>query len=115
MLLLSSVWGMIFFSFLNFVYLVSWLCWIFFALRGLSPVEESGGYSSLWGMGFSLLWLLWVQERDFRVCRLQQLQHLGSAVVATGLVAPHHVESSQTRDRTCVTCMARQIFIHCTN
>ena len=40
---------------------------------------------------------------------------MGSVVVAMGLVAPHHVESSQTRDRTCVTCIARQIFIHCTN
>ena len=71
MLPLSSVEGVFFFYFLNFIYLVSWSCWIFVALRGLSPVAASGGYSSLWGTGFSLLWLLWLQEKDFRVCRLQ--------------------------------------------
>ena len=30
------------------------------------------------------------------------------------LVAPQHVESSWTRDRTCVPCIGRQILIHCT-
>ena len=31
-----------------------------------------------------------------------------------GLVAPWHVESSQTRDWTCVPCIGRWILIHCT-
>ena len=30
-----------------------------------------------------------------------------------GLVAPWHVESSWTRDRTCVPCSGRHILIHC--
>ena len=30
------------------------------------------------------------------------------------LVAPQHVESSWTRDRTCVPCIGRRILIHCT-
>ena len=30
-----------------------------------------------------------------------------------GLVAPQHVESSQTRDPTCVLCIDRRILIHC--
>ena len=30
-----------------------------------------------------------------------------------GLVAPQHVESSRTRDGTCVPCIGRQILIHC--
>ena len=35
--------------------------------------------------------------------------------MATGLVAPQHVEFSQTRDGTCVPCIGRWILIHCTN
>ena len=31
----------------------------------------------------------------------------------TGLVAPQHVGSSQTRDRTCVPCIGRRILNHC--
>ena len=31
-----------------------------------------------------------------------------------GLVAPRHVGSSRTRDRTCVPCIARRILNHCT-
>ena len=31
----------------------------------------------------------------------------------TGLVAPRHVGSSQTRARTCVPCISRQILNHC--
>ena len=38
-----------------------------------------------------------------RVCGLQQLG-------CTGLAALQHVESSQTRDRTCVPCTARWIL-----
>ena len=31
----------------------------------------------------------------------------------TGLVAPRHVRSSWTRDRTCVPCIGRRILNHC--
>ena len=31
----------------------------------------------------------------------------------SGLVVPQHVESSWTRDHTCVPCIGRQILIHC--
>ena len=37
----------------------------------------------------------------------QQLWH-------TGLDVPHHVESSRTRDRTCVPCIGRWILYHWT-
>ena len=36
----------------------TWLCWAFFAARGLSLVVVSGGYSLLWYSDFSLWWLL---------------------------------------------------------
>ena len=54
-----------------------WLSWIFLAARGLSLVVESGGYSSLWYIGFSLRWLLLLQSMGSR--------RAGSVVVAHGL------------------------------
>ena len=36
-----------------FIYLYFWLRWVFVAARGLSLVAASGGYSSLWCVGFS--------------------------------------------------------------
>ena len=36
-----------FFSFKDFFFLIYfWLCWVFVSVRGLSPVEASGGHSS---------------------------------------------------------------------
>ena len=46
----------LFFCFYNFIYF--WLHWVFVAVRGLSLVAASRGYSSLRYVGFSLRWLL---------------------------------------------------------
>ena len=46
----------IFFNINLFIYF--WLCWVFVAVRGLSLVAASGGYSWLRCVGFSLRWLL---------------------------------------------------------
>ena len=43
-----------------------WLCWVFVAVRRLSLVAASGGYSSLWCAGFSLQWLLLLWSMGFR-------------------------------------------------
>ena len=43
-----------------------WLRWIFVAVHGLSLVPASGGYSSLWCVGFSLQWLLLLQSMGSR-------------------------------------------------
>lgn len=61
---------------------------------GPSLVVASGGCSSCGCMSFLLRWLL-------------LLWH-------TGLVAPHHVESSETGDRTHVPCSGRRILNHST-
>ena len=45
-----------FFKFILFIYF--WLRWLFVVARGLSLVAASGGYFSLWWVGFSLQWLL---------------------------------------------------------
>ena len=70
-------------------------------VRAFSSCSERG-YSSLWCAGFSLRWLL-------------LLQSMGSErkLWCTGLVALRHVGSSQTRARTHVPCIGRQILNHC--
>ena len=98
-----------------FIYLLTylWLRWVFVAVRGLSLVAASGGYSSLQFTGFSLQWLLLLQSTGsrcmgFSSCgsRAQQLWH-------TGLAALRHVGSSWARDRTRVPCIGRWILNHC--
>ena len=46
-------------------------------------------------------------------CGLRALEHRLSSLWRMGLVAPWHVESSWTRDRTHVPCIGRQILNHC--
>ena len=85
------------------------MLWVFVAARGLSLAAVSGGYSSLGHKSFSLLWLLLLRSTGFSSCITWALS-LG----CTGLVAPWHVDSSQTRDQTCVSYICRQTPIHCT-
>ena len=47
-----------------------WLCWLFVSACEFSLVEASGGYSLVAGTGFSLLWLLLLQNTCSRACRL---------------------------------------------
>ena len=87
------------FAFIYFFYnlfIYFWLHWVFVAACGLSLVAVSGGYSSLWCMGFSLqgLLLLWrtgsrhavsvVVVRGLSNCGSRALD-AGSVVVAHGL------------------------------
>ena len=55
-----------FFSFFNKLFIYFWLRWVFVAVRGLSLVAVSGGYSSLWCAGFSLRWLLLLRSTGSR-------------------------------------------------
>ena len=102
------------------------LHWIFVAVHGLSLAAVSRGYSSLYFMGL-LQWFLllqstgsrhavfsicgmWAQQfwlTGPRVCGLQQLWCMG-------LVGQWPMDSSQTRDRTHVPRIGRQILICCT-
>ena len=50
--------------FLLFIYF--WPHWVFIAVRGLSLVAASGGYSSLRCTGFSLRWLLLLRSTGSR-------------------------------------------------
>ena len=92
---------------------------------GFLLVVVSGACSSLLYAGFSLRWLLLLRNTGSRrmgcsSCDTwaQQLCLMGSRAQAhqlwhTGLVAPRHVGSSQTRARTRVPYIGRQILNHC--
>ena len=83
-----------------------WLHWVFVASHRPSLIAVSGGYALVVvgdkNRGFLLQWLLLLQSTSSRVHKLQKLRYMG-------LAAPQHVESSQTRDQTCVPCTSRWI------
>ena len=92
--------------------------------RAFSSCSERG-LLSVAVCSFSLWWLLllqstgsrhmgfsscgsWALERRLSSCSLRAQQ-----LCRTGLVAPLHVGSSRTRDRTRVPCIGRWILNHC--
>ena len=73
----------------------------------------SGGYSALWCAGFSLRWLLLLQSTGSRHAGFSSCGTRTQQLWPEGLFAPRHVGSSQTRARTRVPCIGRQILNHC--
>ena len=51
--------------------------------------------------------------RGLSCCGAQAPDAQAQLLWLTGPVAPRHVGSSQTRARTCVACIGRQILNHC--
>ena len=105
--------------FLNFYFfLIFWLLWVFTATSGLSLVEASRVYSlatcSTPASHSGSLSCGRAQAVGFSSCSSWALEHRLNCGRCMGSVAPRHVESSQTRDWTCVPCLGRQIPIHCT-
>ena len=88
---------------------------------GFSLVAANEGYFLQQCSGFSLRWLLLLQSTGSRYVGFSSCGTRASVVVARGLqqlwclglVALRHVGSSQTRARTCVPCIGRQILNHC--
>ena len=82
------------FCFLNFLFIsfYFWLCWVFIAVRGLSLVVVSGGYSLLLCTGFLLQWFLFSGSTGSRhtgpVVMARKLYSVGSVAVAQGLSYP---------------------------
>ena len=98
---------------LFYVCMYVWLCWVFVSVRGLSLVVASGGHSSLRCgghsssrcAGLSLSRPLVAEHR----LQTRRLSNCGSrAELLRGMW-----ESSQTRARTRVPCIGRQILNHC--
>ena len=86
-----------------------WLCWVSIAVWAFFLVAESGSYSLLQCVGFSLQWLLllWSQAlgcSGFSSC---------SGVVVHGLSCSMACGILLDRDRTCISCIGKQILIHC--
>ena len=69
--------------------------------------------SSLPCVGFSLQWLLLLRSRGSRRVGFSSCGVWAQQLWRTGLVAPWHMGSSQTRDRTRVPCVGRWILNHC--
>ena len=89
-------------------YFYFWLCWIFVAVHGLSLVMASWGYSSLGARA--------AHRGSFSHCRAQALGVGASVATAHRLScggALRHVGSSWIRDQTHVSCIGRQVSIHC--
>ena len=82
-------------------------------MHRLSLVVASGDCSLVAVLGPLILAAFLLKSTGFRAQRLQYLWLLGSRAQALwhlGLVVPWQVESSQIRDRTCVSCISRCIL-----
>ena len=77
------------------LFIYFWLHWLFVAGCGLSLVASSGGHSSLWCAGFSMLWLLLLRSTGSRA--------QASVVVAHGLSSC----GSRVLERRLSRCAAR--------
>ena len=95
-----------------------WLCWVFIAVFSLSLAVASGGYSG-WGSKTShcsvfSLWSKGCKAHKIQ-CGSRALEHrLSSCGTWAELLCGLGDFSSQTRDRTCVPCVGRQIPNHWT-
>ena len=111
-----------------FFFKIIYLWLHFIAALRLYLVLESGDYSLLGCMGFSLWWLPLIAEHEFQLgawasvaaarglagCSLQALESRLGSCVTRGFIAPWHVEYPQTRGQTCVPCISRRILSHWT-
>ena len=75
-------------------------CWVSVSARDLLGSRQAGPPPQLLCIVCSLLWLLALWSIGSRAHGLQQLW-------CTELVVPQHVESSQIRDQTHVSCIGR--------
>ena len=88
-----------------YLFIYFWLCWVSVAARGLSLVVASGATLRCGARASHC--------GGFSCCGARALGVQAQKLWHTGLVAPWHVGSSQTRARTCVPCIARLILNHC--
>ena len=93
-----------FFFFFNYLSVYFWLCWVFIALCGLSPVAESAGYALLVVHGLTVV------ASPVRGSRAHGLQHLWR----TGSVTQQPVGSAWTRGWTGIPCISGCIPNHLT-
>ena len=86
--------------------MIFWLHWVCIAVCRLSLVAARG---ATLGCG------AWASHcHGFSCCRVRALGTQAQWLHCTGLVARRHVQSSWTRNRTCIPCIGRWILIHWT-
>ena len=95
------------FFFLINLFIYFCLCWVFVSVRGLSPVAASRGHSSSRCAGLSLSWPLPLRSTGSRGAGSVVAAHGPSRSAACGIFP------DQTRARTRVPCIGRQILNHC--
>lgn len=88
------------FFFKCYLFIYCWLCWVFVAAYGFSLVAESGGNSQVAVCGPLIAMASLIPEHG-----LKDMQ--ASVVGDMGFIALQHVESSQTRNQACISCIGR--------
>ena len=102
-----------FYSYFIYLFIYFWLCWVFGSCEGFLRLRQAGATLHR-GAGTAL-------HRDARTfhcrgpsrCGAQAPDAQAQQLWLTGPAAPRHVGSSQTRARTRVPCISRQIPNHC--
>ena len=106
-----------------YILYIFWLYWVFIAAHGLSPAAATKGclflvVPRLLTEVALLLWSMYSRHAGSVIAArgLSNCSFAGSRTQTqfwhTVLVAPRHVESSQTRNQTHVPCTGRQIAIY---
>ena len=87
--------------------------YLFLAVLGLRFCARAFSSCGEWGPLFIAVCRP-LHYHGLSCCRAQAPDAQAQWLWLTGPVAPRHVGSSQTRARTCVPCISRQILNHCT-
>ena len=98
-----------------FIYLLFyfWLCWVFGSCEGFLQLRQAGATLHR-GAGTALHRSVWASHyRGLSCCGAQAPDAQAQQLWLMGLIAPWHVGSSQTRARTRVPRISRQILNHC--
>ena len=93
--------------FILFIYF--WLCWVFVA----AWASHCSGFSCCGARALGTRVSV-VAASELSSCGSRALEHRLSSCSTRDVIAPQHVGSSQTRDRTHVPCIGRRILNHCT-
>ena len=88
-----------------YLFIYFWLCWVFGSCEGFLQLRQVGA-TLHHGARAS-------HHRGLSCCGAQAPDAQTQQLWLTGLVAPRHVGSSQTRARTRIPCIGRQILNHC--
>ena len=93
------------YSYFIYLFIYFWLCWVFSLCEGFLQLRQVGATLHRGARAF--------HYRGPSRCGAQAPDVQAQQLWHTGPAAPCHVGSSQTRARTRVPCIGRQILNHC--